>query len=170
MAGQSLRLWANIVWLGLSAAAAAALLQGHNPKVYVGMGAVLCLAVLERDDPSWQGFVSSVAGRLGESLLYAAIAWSYARGDAPDTWGAAAAATLLSLSLISPYVRVRARSLDLAAPSSGSVERGVRVALVGIGFYSTHALLLSTVWTASGLTAAWALTRSAAVWRGARSA
>jgi hypothetical protein len=179
------RLWAHIVSLGLAAAATARILSHHNPRVLVGAAAAVALLVPERDEPAWPGFLAAVAGRMGESLFYAAVAWSFASESSAllrtpelaalvsydaDISGAVAAVTLLSVAVIAPYVRVRARSLAIAPQRGASFERGVRLGLVTVGLSGGRDLFVATLWVASAITASVAIADAARIWRGARGA
>lgn len=163
----TVRLSAEVVWLVLAAGASAMLLTSRNPRVPVLMAALLALAVPEHGDPGWRGFVSAVSARLGETLLYAAIAWSF---EATSMRGAVGASALLSAALISPYVRARAKSLGVAGAPGASAERGVRLAIVTAGLFLGRGSFIGALWIAAGATAALAFARSAVIWRGARGA
>jgi hypothetical protein len=174
----SLRLWSSVAWACLASLAAALLLLGRNPRWPVTAGALLALALPDHDDPGWAGFLSSVLGRMGETLLFAAVAWGFGRGFGAldrSMSGAMAGAALLALAIVSPYVRVRAQSLALTGPAGPSLERGVRLALAAFGFWTARSLfvdslLVDALWLGVAFTAALALPRSVRIWLEAKSA
>jgi len=161
-------LYAAFGWFVLAAAAVLTTLTHRNPGVLLAAGALAAFVVPERDEPGWHGMLASSLIRIGDTAVFAAIAWALASFQ-HDTAGAGRALAVLALGLVSPYVRVRARSLGLlAASDEASFERGIRLVLVAAGFFTTGSsgvrvgLLVAA--TYSALRAfAW----SVRIWRGA---
>lgn len=108
---------------------------------------------------TWGSFYDSVADRLGDGALLAAIAWSE-RTDHPRVLAAALVATILTFCV--PYARAKAESLGFTAvPGPG--ERAERAILLIVGLIL--GVVEAVLWVIVALTAWTFVTRVIAVRR-----
>jgi CDP-diacylglycerol--glycerol-3-phosphate 3-phosphatidyltransferase len=105
-------------------------------------------------------FFDSVADRVADALLFGGVSWYLVARHEGDLallpFGILAAASVIS------YQRAKAESLGLSA-RGGLMERGERVALLGVGLLSS-VLLIPVLWVMLVLVTATAIGRFVRIW------
>lgn len=171
--GDRARLRASVAWSALAATAAWLLLAGEPGWAVppVASGALLAFAIPHRDTGGWTGFLTATSLRIGDAAIAAALAWAFA--GAGTLSGVAAASAALALALLAPYVRTRARSLEMPEAElvpGGSIERGLWLLLVASAVWSSVFSLgvaATMLWGAAGFSGAYVVVRFARIWVGA---